>query len=142
MLILPTWYLIFIYCSLSWVRRFVGLWAAAHQAPLSIGFSRQEYWSRLPFPSPGDLPDPGTEPTSAVSPALQADSFTTEPPGKHFLLITSALCSSVLYFLHCLSQSSIFIIFFNLLLPFPIYSTFSWYHFKNVLLINSGRNLE
>ena len=51
----------------------------AHQAPLSTGFSRQEYWSGLPFPSPGDLPDPGIEPRS---PALQADALTSEPPGK------------------------------------------------------------
>ena len=48
-------------------------WAVAHQAPLSMGFSRQEHWSGLPLPSPGDLPDPGIEPES---PALQADSFT------------------------------------------------------------------
>ena len=52
----------------------------AHQAPPSMGFSRQEYWSGLPFPSPGDLPDPGIEPRS---PALQADALTSEPPGKH-----------------------------------------------------------
>ena len=50
-------------------------WAVAHQAPLSMGLSRQEYWSELPFPSPGDLPDPGVEPRSSV---LQADSLPTE----------------------------------------------------------------
>ena len=50
------------------------LWTVARQAPLSMGFSRQEYQSGLPFPSPRDLPDPGIEPTS---PALQADAFTT-----------------------------------------------------------------
>ena len=55
------------------------LWTVAHQAPLSMGFSRQEYWSGLPFPSPGDLPDPGIKPRS---PALQADALTSEPPGK------------------------------------------------------------
>ena len=54
-------------------------WAVAHQAPLSMGFSRQEYWSGLPFPSPGDLPDPGIQPRS---PALQADSLPTELWGK------------------------------------------------------------
>ena len=53
----------------------------AHQAPLSTGFSRQEYWSGLPFPPPGDLPDPGIEPASPVSPALTGRFFTTEPPG-------------------------------------------------------------
>ena len=53
----------------------VTLWTVAHQAPLFIGFSRQEYWSGLPFSSPGDLPDPGIEPRSL---ALQADSLLTE----------------------------------------------------------------
>ena len=52
----------------------------AHQVPLSMGFSRQEYWSELPLPSPGDLPDSGIEP---MSPALQADSFTSEPRENH-----------------------------------------------------------
>ena len=51
----------------------------ARQAPLSMGFSREEYWSGLPFPSPGDLPDPGIKPRS---PALQADALTSEPPGQ------------------------------------------------------------
>ena len=54
-------------------------WTAARQAPLSMGFSRQEYWSGLPCPPPGDLPDPGIEPRS---PALQIDSLPSEPPGK------------------------------------------------------------
>ena len=54
-------------------------WTVALQAPLSMGCPRQEYWSGLPFPPPGDLPDPGIEP---VSPALQVDSLPTEPPGK------------------------------------------------------------
>ena len=53
-------------------------WIVAHQAPLSMGFSRQEYWSGLPFPSSGDLPDPGIE--TGFS-ALQVDSLTSEPPG-------------------------------------------------------------
>ena len=68
--------------SLSCVRLFATPWTVAHQAPLSMGFSRQEYWSGLPFPSPGDLPNPGIKPRS---PALQADALTSEPPGKHFL---------------------------------------------------------
>ena len=54
-------------------------WTVAYQASPSMGFSRQEYWSGLPFPSPGDLPDPGIEPQS---PALEADTLTSEPPGK------------------------------------------------------------
>ena len=57
----------------------VTLWTVACQAPLSMGFPRQEHWSRLPFLSPGDLPYPGIEPTS---PALAGRFFTTEPPGK------------------------------------------------------------
>ena len=65
--------------SLSRVRLFATPWTVAHQAPLSMGFSRQEYWSGLPFPSPGYLPDPGIQPRSL---ALQADAFTSEPPGK------------------------------------------------------------
>ena len=58
--------------SLSRVRLFVTPWTVAHQAPPSMGFSRQEYWSGLPFPSPGDRPKPGIE---LSSPALQADAF-------------------------------------------------------------------
>ena len=65
--------------SLSRVRLFVTLWTVARQAPLSMGLSRQEYWSGVPFPSPGDLPDPGIEPGS---PTLEADALTSEPPGK------------------------------------------------------------
>ena len=61
------------------LRLFATPWTVAHQGPPSIGFSRQEYWSGLPFPSPGDLPDPGTE---TRSPALQADALSSEPPGK------------------------------------------------------------
>ena len=66
--------------SLSRIRLFATPWTIGYQAPLSMGFSRQEYWSGLPFPSPGDLPDPGIEPRS---PAFQADALTSEPPGKH-----------------------------------------------------------
>ena len=58
---------------------FATLWTVAHQARLSMGFPRQESWSGLPFPSPGDLPNPGIETTS---PALAGRFFTTEPPGK------------------------------------------------------------
>ena len=65
--------------SLSRIRLFAIPWTVVYQASLSIGFSRQEYWSGLPFPSPGDPPDPGIEPRS---PALQADALPSEPPGK------------------------------------------------------------
>ena len=66
--------------SLSYVQLFVTPWTVAYQAPLSIGFSRQEYWSGLPFPSPGDLPDPGIKPGS---PTLQADALPAEPLEKN-----------------------------------------------------------
>ena len=65
--------------SLSRVQLFVTPRTVAYQAPPSMGFSRQECWSGLPFPSPGYLPDPGIEPGS---PALQADALPSEPPGK------------------------------------------------------------
>ena len=58
-------------------------WTVAHQASLSMGYSRKEHWSGLPFPSPGDHPNPGIEPRS---PALQVDSLPSEPPGKPTLL--------------------------------------------------------
>ena len=77
-------------CTLScfsYVWLFVTPWTVACQAPLSTGFSRQEYWSGLPFSStPGDLPDPGIEPVSLASPALQVDSLPNVPlgqPGKN-----------------------------------------------------------
>ena len=63
--------------SLSHVRLFATPWTVAHQAPLSVGFPKEEYWSKLPFPSAGDLPDPGIEPGS---PALQADSLPSVLP--------------------------------------------------------------
>ena len=59
--------------SLSRVRLFVTPWTVARQAPLSMGFSRQEYWSGLPLPSPGDLPDPGLKPVSLVSPLAESN---------------------------------------------------------------------
>ena len=64
---------------LSPVQLFVTPWTVAYQAPLSMEFSRQGYWSGLPFPSPGDLPNPGIKPRS---PALQADALPSEPLGK------------------------------------------------------------
>ena len=57
-------------------------WTVVHQSPLSMGFSRQEYWNGLPFLSPGDLPDPGIKTASPVSLALQADSLSAEPSVK------------------------------------------------------------
>ena len=69
-------------CVFSRVQLFETPWTVACQAPPSMEFSRQEYWSRLPFPSAVDLPNIGTEPVSPKSPTLAGGSFTTEPPGK------------------------------------------------------------
>ena len=68
---------------LSRVRLFVTTWTVALHVPLSMGFSRQEYWSGLPCPSPGDLPNPEIEPRS---PSLQADSLPSEPPGSKLIV--------------------------------------------------------
>ena len=68
--------------SLSCVQLFATPWTLAHQFPLSMGFSRQEYWNGLPFPSPGDLPNIELETRSLESPALSGGFFTTVPPGK------------------------------------------------------------
>ena len=67
---------------LSRVQLFVTSWTVAHEAPLSVGFPSQEYWSGLTFPPPGNLLDPGIEPTS---PTLAGRLFTTEPPGKRVI---------------------------------------------------------
>ena len=72
------------------------LWTAAHQAPLSMGFSRQENWSGLPCPPPGDPPNPGIYLTSPASPALQADSIPLVPPGKPHFTVTSWILLCVL----------------------------------------------
>ena len=75
---------------LSRVQLFATPWTVAHQAPPSMGFSRQEYGSGLPFPSPADLPNPGIEPRS---PALQADTLTSEPPGLPIFTWARTNCS-------------------------------------------------
>ena len=73
----------------SHVWLFATLWTIAHQAPLSMGFSKQEYWSELPFPSPGHLPDPGIAPESPAAPALQADSLSLNHQGSPLALSMS-----------------------------------------------------
>ena len=75
----PSRMLLLLLSCFSHVKLCVTLWTAAHQAPLSMEFSRQEYWSGLPFPSTGDPPNPGIE---LGSPALQAESLPSEPLGK------------------------------------------------------------
>ena len=82
---------------------FATLWTAAHQAPLSMGFSRQEHWSALPCLPPGDLPDPGIKPASPMFSALAGRFFTTEPPGKPHILPCNKVpwhsknCSTTIY---------------------------------------------
>ena len=89
--------------SLSHVRLFATLWTVAHQASLSMGFSRQEYWTGLLFTSPGDLPNPGVEPVSLTSPALSTGFFTTsstwESPCKYMysLILTLMLWTGYHY---------------------------------------------
>ena len=64
------------------------LWTVTHEGSLSMGFPRQKHWGGLPFPSPWDFPDPGIEPTSLMSHALEGRFFTTMPPGKPLLPYT------------------------------------------------------
>ena len=82
------------FCSLlshfSHLRLFVTLWTAAHQAPLSMGFSRQEYWNGLPCPPPGDLPDPGIEVESPMSPTLAGRFFTTSATWEAHLQLSNS----------------------------------------------------
>ena len=85
--------------SLSCIQLFAIPWTIAHQAPLSIAFSRQAYWSESPYLPPRDLPDPRIEPVSPSSPALGGRFFTTEPPGNPYPLVVAGLIyiSSVQY---------------------------------------------
>ena len=105
---------------ISRVRLFATLWTVALQAPPSMGFSRQEYCRGLPFPPPGDLPNPGIEPASAEAPALPGRFFTPKPPGKfsswprssirqetNLLLSHSLTCSFMDLFIYSLPDSSI-----------------------------------
>ena len=75
---------IYLFLTLSHVKLFATPWTVAHQAPLSMGFSRQEYWTGLPCPLPGDLPKQGIE---LRSPILQAGSLPSEPPGKPSVIL-------------------------------------------------------
>ena len=81
--------------SLSRVRLLATPWTVAYHTPLSMGFSRQEYWRGLLFPSPEDLPDPGIEPGS---PTLEADTLPSEPPGKSKKANTCVYICSELFF--------------------------------------------
>ena len=85
------------------------LWAVGHQAPLSMGFSRQEYWSGLPFPSPGDLAGPGIK---LGSPALQADSLSSEPTGKLLYILIVQIYIYIHIYLFCVCVSSLVMSYF------------------------------
>ena len=93
-------------CVLSHVRLFVTLWTIARQAPPSMGFSRQEYWSRLSHPPLIDLPDPGIKPASPSSPALEGGIFTTGPPFSIFLLFCPVSLSLTLSLFFPLAKPS------------------------------------
>ena len=86
---------------LSRVQLFATPWTVAHQAPLSMGFSKQEYWSGLSHPPPRDLPDPGTEPATPASPALQVDSLPSEPPGRAVVVQFAQLCPTLCHPMDC-----------------------------------------
>ena len=99
------------------------LWTVARQAPLSVEFSRQEYWSGWPFPSPGDLPDTGIE---AGSPALQAESLPSESPEKPpntliFFVIEVQLLISVVLVSTCSEMNQLYIYIYTLLFEFPFH---------------------
>ena len=88
-------------CVFSSDLLFASLWTAAHPAPLSVEFSRQEHWSRLPFPTPGDLPDPEIKHTSPVPPALAGRFFTTAPPGCPLQIAKRWTYSAGITQVHC-----------------------------------------
>ena len=77
---------------ISCIRLFANPWAVAHQAPLSLEFPRPEYWSGLPFPPPGDLPDPGIKPASSESPALTGMFFTTSTTWEAHCKLLKVTC--------------------------------------------------
>ena len=83
---------------LSHAQLFATRWTLACLAPLSMGFPVQEYWSRLPFPPPGDLPDPGIDLKSPAYPAVAGGFFTTEPPGKHSIVYAQPKMSLTAFF--------------------------------------------
>ena len=100
------------------VLLFATPWTVACQSPLSMGFSRQGCGSGLPFPPPWDLPNPGTEPASPVSPALENRVFTTEPPRKSLLSLCSNMPFSVWFSLTVLVITATYTIPLHSLLPF------------------------
>ena len=118
-------------CILSCVHLFVTPWTVVHQAPLAMEFSRQEYWSRLSFSTPGDLPDPGIKPASLVPPALAGGFFTTVPPGKPYQIY-----SLQIHFFSFYSYSTLPFFFFFAVQSFivdmfsHVYFWFCWLCFR------------
>ena len=110
------------------------LWTVAHQPPLSMGFSRQEYWSGLPYPPPGDLPDPEIEPVSLMSPALAGRFFTTsiswEAGQRHTFYFFKKLTFEYMY--DCFSDLQFYLLFYFPLFALIIFcclkKNFSWIH--------------
>ena len=98
-------------CVLSRVQFFVTPRTVVHQAPLSTGFPRQQYWSGLPFPSPGNLPDPGIEPASLTSAALVGGFFTTEPMGKPVIMAPYKIKKECYLLWSCLVDSRRMLLF-------------------------------
>ena len=126
-------------CVLSDVRVFTTLWAVAYQSPLCMEFSRQEYWSGFPISPPGDLPNPGIEPTS---PALASRSFTTAPPGKPTVLTVNCwFILSVLFRIYFFLGSCVFLnvcifLIIAILLHFPFYYyEISFFVFSNIFCV-------
>ena len=138
--------------ALSWLLSLVWLfatpWTVAGQAPRSMEFSRQEYWSGLPFPSPGDLPHTGIEPGS---PTLQADSSPSEPPGKPIIHSYIYVHTCVSDRIHRYISISTFILLSNLsshqylqfiqFSPFPFCNSLfwqwgSWFPFSSIHLLS------
>ena len=122
---------------------FATLWMVSHQASLPMGFSRQEYWSRLPRPSPGDLPNPGIEPTSLRiehHPAFQAGSLPLVPPGKPSFLPTSFQCSHTKLMHHSfLKFSSLLSVTISLWFP-PTFLTYNSLRNWIPSILNSLKN--
>ena len=79
------------------VRLFATAWTVSCQALLSMEFPRQEYWTELPFSNSGDLPNPGIEPASLMSPALEGGIFTTGPPGKSYIYVCICIFFQILF---------------------------------------------
>ena len=109
----------------SYVQLFVTPWTVAHHISLSTGFFRQEYWSGLPCCSPGDLPDPGIEPTSLMFPALAGEFFTAKPPGKLWYV--------VLVLLSCFSRVHLCATSWTVAHHISLSMGFSWQEYWNRL---------